>query len=169
MFSIGGVLIVGLINQMWVLSRLRRRFDEENRWSAKYDSREHVLLLRSFESQILKQKSNLPEPGNLLQQISGDVPAKFAVVCIGAGESIRGLLSPADYVALRPSNQDWFQVFVLMAAGVRAVIVTPDVTPDCLTELRAISRVSSLLARTFGMDGTQLSPGNCDRLDADQV
>ena len=73
---------MGLINQMWVLSRLRRRFDEENRWSAKYDSREHVLLLRSFESQIRKQKSNLPEPGNLLQQISGDVPAKFAVVCI---------------------------------------------------------------------------------------
>jgi hypothetical protein len=147
--GIAGFFAAGMTVHLWVLPRIQRKFDRENRLRATVDPREFVVLLRSFESQVLKLKSGLAEPGNLMKEIPEAIPDDLAALCIGAGETIRGLHAPARYVRLEPSDQEWYKVFALVASGARALIITPDATPGCREELRTIAEVPALLAKTL--------------------
>lgn len=147
--SIGSFFVAGFAVNLWVLPRLQRKFDADVRTRALQDEREFVVILRSFHSQVLKVKSNLVEPGNLMANLSDAVPEKYAVVCIGAGETIRGLLRPSTYVPLNPPNEDWPTVFNFLAVGARAILVTPGATPGSLRELQTISIDPVLLAKSL--------------------
>lgn len=147
--GIASFMATGLITQVWVMPAMQKKFDREVRRYAQDDPREYVVLLRGFASPVLKLKSREPEPGNLMSEIAGAVPDYLASVCIGAGETIRGLMGPSSYVPLQPPDQDWIKVFAVVAPGARAIVITPNATPGCLTELRLIASRPWLLERTL--------------------
>jgi len=148
---IAAFFAVRMTTQMWVMPALQAKFDKEMRQYARDDTREYVVLLRGFTSQILKRKSGGggPEPGNLMVEIANAIPDHLAVVCIGAGETIRGLGAPSTYTPLQPSNQDWVKVLAVVAVGARAIVITPNATPGCVLELRGIAGIPELLEKTL--------------------
>ena len=147
--SIVAFIATGMTAQMWVVPALQRRFDKEMRQYSRDDTREYVLLLRGFASQILKRKSREPEPGNLMSEIADAVPEHLAIVCIGAGETIRGLMAPSTYTPLQPPDQDWRTVMTLVAICARAIVITPNATRGCLEELWRIAGAPLLLEKTL--------------------
>jgi hypothetical protein len=139
---------VNLTVFLWVLPRIQWKYDKEIRQRARTDLREYVLVLRSFESQILRIKGQT-EPGNLMLEVCDAIPRDLAVVCIGRGDTIRGLMQLGAFVPLRPPNPQWEEVFKYLATCSRAIIVTPEATNGCIREMRMIVPSPILLAKTL--------------------